>query len=243
MASIQDLVAQIEASPSTIRRDLEYLTSEGLLERTHGGAILVSDIPTTFELDPSINVECRLSEKDAIGSHAATLLRNGESVIFDASSTVLAAAAKAVDLKLKITAVTNHMDIGRICAAQGHWRTYVLGGTLREPPSMILGEAAEAQLSKMHADTCFLGAYAVTGSVLTDPLPEVASLKRCMIRSARRVIALLDGSKFRAPAFAEFCHIEQITEIVTDTSAPPDEVESLRRNGCKVTVVDSSREG
>lgn len=238
MASIQDLVTQIEASPSTIRRDLEYLTAEGLLERTHGGAILVSDFPATFELDPTINAEYRLKEKEAIGSYAATLIRNGESVIFDASTTVRAAAAKAVDLNLKITAVTNHVETGLICSSQGHWRTYILGGALREKISMTLGDTAEDQLSKMHADICFMGTYAITGTILTDPLPEVASLKRCMIKSARRVIALMDSSKFRSPAFAEFCRTDQITEVVTDSGAPKEAVETIRQSGCKVTVVE-----
>lgn len=237
MASVQDITARIEASPSTIRRDLEYLTGEGLLERTHGGAMVASEFPATYELEPSINIESCSDEKQAIGAYAAGLIRSGESIIFDASSTVRVVAAKAVERNLKITAVTNHLDIGHICASQGHWRTYILGGALRENSNMVLGETAETQLSQMHADLCFLGTYSLTGTIMTDPLPEVAALKRRMIRSARRVVALADGSKFRAAAFAEFCGTEALSELVTDTTAPAEALEEIRRSGCKVTVV------
>ncbi len=237
VVSIQELVAEIEASASTIRRDLEHLTAEGALVRTHGGAVALSEPSSTFELEPGINAHIRPTQKMAIGAEAARRIRSGDSVIFDASSTVHAAAEAAASLDLTITAVTNSLDIAQLCAGSTPWRVYVLGGQVRPGSQMLLGDATEGLLTTMHADLCLIGTYAVTDGIMTDPLPEVASLKRRMIRAARRVILLADGTKFRAPAFAEFCRADQVAEVITDAGAPEEAVADLRTRGTTVTVV------
>ncbi|MFC3528107.1 DeoR/GlpR family DNA-binding transcription regulator [Paracoccus mangrovi] len=236
VASVQDLAAAIQASPSTVRRDLEILTHEGMLSRTHGGAVALTEPSSTFELEPRLNARIRAPEKRIIGIEAAKRIRSGESVIFDSSSTVFAAAEAALSLDIEITAVTNSLEIGSICATAENWRLYVLGGMLRPGSPLLTGEPAEHMLATMHADLCLMGVYAITGDIMTDPIPEVASIKRHMIRAARRTILLADGSKFRQPAFAEFCRIPQIAEVITDSSAPEKAVEELRSSGVKVTL-------
>lgn len=240
MVSVQDLVAEIGASPSSIRRDLEYLSSEGLLSRTHGGAVLVTDFPATFELNPSLNSQVRQAEKTAIGREAAARIKSGDSVIFESSSTVRAAVLSAIGMGISITAVTNHIEIAHLCGHTEGWRTFVLGGSLRANTPIVMGDAAENQLANIHTDLCLIGAYAITGLIMTDPLPEISALKRQMIAAARRVIMLADGQKFRAPAFAEFCQAGQISEIITDSSAPLSALTELRDHGVKVTVVQAS---
>lgn len=239
IASVQDLITQIGASPSTIRRDLEYLEAEGLLNRTHGGAVLLSDFPATFELEPSLNAQVRHDEKTAIGREAARRIKSGDSVIFESSSTVRCAVLAAMGTGLSITAVTNHLEIAHLCGNTENWRTFLLGGALRPNTQIVMGEAAETQLSTIHTDLLLIGAYAITGSTMTDPLPEISALKRRMIAAARRVIMLADGSKFRAPAFAEFCQAGQIAEIITDTTPPPEALDVLRQCGVQVTVVEA----
>lgn len=237
VVSILELAAAIEASASTIRRDLEHLTAEGVLVRTHGGAVALSEPSSTFELEVNINAHLRSAQKTAIGAEAALRIRSGDSVIFDSSSTVHAAVQAATLLDLKVTAVTNSLDIAQLCANTPLWRVYVLGGQVKAGSHMLLGDAAEGLLTTMHADLCLIGTFAIADGILTDPLPEVASLKRRMIRAARKVIVLADATKFRAPAFAEFCRVEQVNEVITDASAPPDAVSELRARGITVTVV------
>lgn len=237
VVSVQDLATEIQASPSTIRRDLEYLTSEGGLIRTHGGAVSMSEPSSTFELDQTLNSLVSGPEKAAIGMEAAKRLKSGESVIFDSSSTVFCAAEAAIGRGLEITAVTNSFDIGRIASTAPAWRVYMLGGLVRPNSPTIVGESAENALASVHADVTLMGCYAITGAVLTDPSPEIASLKRRMIKAARRVILLADSTKFRLPAFSEFCKTDQISEIITDDRAPRDAIEGLRSAGVELTVV------
>ena len=89
----------------------------------------------------------------------------------------------------------------------------------------------------MHADLCLIGAYAVTGRLLTDASLEVAALKRRMIRSARRTILLVDSSKFGAPAFCTFSELAAVDEIITDDGIGNEPLAALRSQNVRCTVV------
>ncbi|MDQ0395027.1 DeoR/GlpR family DNA-binding transcription regulator [Labrys monachus] len=237
-ASIQELAEAIGGSQSTIRRDLEQLMEGGYLERTHGGALLVPPLQATFERESAINAHLQRAQKIAIGIEAAQRLNTRESVIFESSSTVMEAARAALTRDLTLTVVTNSLDIALLASGVPSWRVIMPGGTIRPGGWRALtGEPGESFFQTVHADLCFTGAYAVTGNLLTDAALEVASLKRAMIRSARRTIALVDSSKFTAPAFSTFCDLSAIDELITDDGILPEHLASLRSYNVKVTVV------
>lgn len=236
-ATIQELADDIRASPSTIRRDLDQLTEEGYLERTHGGVLLVPPLRATFEREPSLNALLQHDQKIAIGLVAAQRLNPRDSVIFDSSSTVLEAARAAVLRDIPLTAVTNNLESALVCSKCPSWRVIMPGGTIRPSTQSMVGEPGEAFLGTIHVDVCLIGAYAVTGRVLTDATIEVASLKRAMIQSARRTILLVDSSKFQAPAFSTFCEISEIDEVITDDGISEADLAALRAQSVKVTVV------
>jgi len=236
-ASIQELTDKIGGSPSTIRRDLEQLTEGGYLERTHGGVLLVPPLRATFERDSSLNAHFQHREKSAIGHEAAKRLNGGESVIFDSSSTVTE-AVKAVALRqINLTVATNNIEVARIGASVPQWRVIVTGGTVRPGSYLLAGEPGESFFNTIHADVCFIGSLAVTGSLLTDATMEVASIKRAMIRSARRTILLVDSSKFQAPAFSTFGDLSQISEVISDEGIDPAIAAGIRNYGPSVTIV------
>ncbi|SHE52159.1 transcriptional regulator, DeoR family [Kaistia soli DSM 19436] len=244
-ASIQELSESIGASASTIRRDLEYLTDAGYLERTHGGAVLATPTRATFELDSSTNAQLFTLQKRAIGRLAATRLSSKDSVIFDSSSTVLEAARAAVERRVELTAVTNSLDIASLCRSAPTIRVIVPGGSLRVGSQTLVGDPGETFLKTVHADLCFVGAQAITGNQLTDAAIEIASMKRIMLSSARRTILLIDSSKFHAPAFCTFCEVQRIDEIITDSGVTPENLAALAAFGVTVTVaeVDPSEAG
>jgi DeoR/GlpR family transcriptional regulator of sugar metabolism len=237
-ASILELSEAIGASASTIRRDLEQLTEGGYLERTHGGALFVPPLQATFEHEPSLNAQLQHPQKRAIGAMAALRLNPRESVLFDTGSTVLEAVRATAERQIPLTAVTNSLEAASLCAACPSWRVIVPGGTVRAGSQMMVGEPGVSFLGTIHADVCLVGAYAITGRVLTDASLEVASLKRAMIQSARRAILLIDSTKFRAPSFSAFCDISAISEVITDDGISADHLALLRSFNIKVTAVD-----
>src|SRR5438876_6612051 len=239
-ASILELSEAIGASASTIRRDLEQLTEGGYLERTHGGALFVPPLQATFEHEPSLHAQLHHPQKRAIGAMAALRLNPRESVIFDTGSTVLEAVRATAERQIPLTAVTNSLEAASFCAACPSWRVIVPGGTVRAGSQMMVGEPGVSFLGTIHADVCLVGAYAITGRILTDASLEVASLKRAMIQSARRAILLIDSTKFRAPSFSAFCDIEAISEVITDDGVSEDHLAMLRSFNIKVTLVDAA---
>jgi DeoR family transcriptional regulator, aga operon transcriptional repressor len=236
-ASIFELAEEIGGSPSTIRRDLEHLTQAGYLERTHGGALLMSDMRASHEGDYPLNAQLAKPQKHAIGLEAAKRLQPHESVIFDSSSTVFEAAKAAAELKLPLTVVTNSLEIAMLASAVPDWKVIVPGGTVKPGSTLLTGDPGEEFFRRIHADICLTGSHSVHGKILTDSTMEVASLKRAMIRSARKSILLIDGTKFRPPAFSPFAELTDMAEIITDDGISPENLAAMRSYEVKVTVV------
>ena len=236
-ASIQELAEAIGISTSTVRRDLEHLEERGYLERSHGGALIQKQLQSTFEPEAAITAEFDRPEKEAIGRAVANTLRSGESVIFDSSSTVLAAARRCVERKLALTAVTNDLGIGQTLAASDAIRVVILGGTICAGSLTAVGEPGQDFLGSLSADVALIGTHALSGASLTETSLEAAAMKRAMIAAARRVVLLADASKFRPAAFCRICDVDAIHELFTDTRADPADLGRLRDQGVKVTVV------
>ncbi|MGE0005726.1 MAG: FGGY family carbohydrate kinase [Parvibaculaceae bacterium] len=145
----------------------------------------------------------------------------------------------AAERQIPLTAVTNSLETAGLAAACPSWRVIVPGGTVRTGSQMMVGEPGVSFFGTIHADLCLVGAYALTGRILSDASLEVASLKRAMIGSARRAILLIDSSKFRAPSFSAFCDISAISEVITDDGADPAQLTVLRALDVEVTVANA----
>lgn len=235
-ASIQDLADRLGASISTVRRDLLFLTEQGYLDRTHGGAVIRRTPAARFEPEPSIAAEMFRAEKEAIGVLAATRIRPGQSVLLDASSTVHAAARVIAGLGLAVTAVTNDLRCAAILACAPGIQTIVTGGTIRPGSATLVGEPARSFLGSVHVDIAFIGVHTISGTVLTETSLEVAGMKRLMIASARQIVVLADSGKFAPPSFCEICPVAEVDEVITDAGATDEQVGEVRAAGTLCTV-------
>jgi DeoR family transcriptional regulator of aga operon len=214
--SVKELACLLAASEATIRRDLDDLKRRGSIARSHGGAVLDRSLRTTFE--PAYNYASKMAyaEKLAIGEYAASRLEEGQSVIFDSSSTVCEAARFAAEKGKKISAITNDVNTATILAQAPSIRVIVLGGTIRTGSYTTLGEPGSAFLEGLHVDVTILGIHAIHDGNLSDTSVEVAAMKRSMVRAGRRIMVLADSTKFGTPAFCDVCSLSEITEIITD---------------------------
>jgi DeoR family transcriptional regulator of aga operon len=241
-ADIQELADIIGASASTIRRDLEHLERHGALERTHGGAVLQNADRATYEPELSIAAQFARTEKEAIGAAIAADLRPGQSIIFDASTTVLEVARRIAAQPLPLTAVTNSLAVAQVLAGVPDLHLVVPGGTVRPGTLTLVGRPGEDFLGTIHADITLLGTHAVTGNLLTETSLEVAAMKRAMIAAARKTIVLADSSKFSPPSFCTICNLHEIDELVTDEGIDPVHLANLRSLDVVVRVVPVSDE-
>lgn len=235
--TLQQLTDALHVSLSTLRRDLDSLAEDGIVERTHGGAILRHQQYSTFE--PNIAAARDLSprEKSLIGATAAEALLPGQSVIFDSGSTVLEAAKAVVARKIEIVAVTNDIEIAQVLNSSPYVQVHVLGGQLRPGSNTLVGEEVQNDARAIRADVLFFGGHAISENVISETSTEVASVKRTLMKSANSCRLLVDSSKFRPRVFMTVCDITELAEIITDEGAPHEELERIRSAGIKLTIV------
>lgn len=235
--TLQQLEQALRVSLSTLRRDLDALAAEGLVDREHGGAVLRHQEYSTFEPDHAAAAELSPREKRVIGEAAAAALTPRQSVIFDSGSTVLEAARAAVRRGIPLTAVTNDVAIAQALGASPQVHVTVLGGTLRAGSNTLTGDVVIEAARAIHADVLLLGAHAVSNGELSETAPEVVAVKKAFLRAARVRRLLIDGSKFRPPAFMRVAGVGELDEVLTDDGAAADNVDALRAAGVAVTVV------
>lgn len=237
--TLGQLEQALGASPSTLRRDLDSLAAEGIVDRTHGGALLRQQAPeyATFEPEPEAAAELSPREKAAIGQAAAEALLPRQSVIFDSGTTVLEAARAAVRRQIPLTAVTNDLVIAQVLGKSPLIQVHMLGGLLRPGSTTVIGQTLVEQAAALHADVLLMGAHAVTDSVISETSAELAGVKRALMKAANSTRLLVDSSKFRPRAFMQIATLDAVSEIVTDSGIAPADEERLRALELKLSVV------
>jgi len=236
VVTLHQLASALTVSISTLRRDLDGLAEEGILDRTYGGALLRDQRYSTFEPEFPAALELSPQEKRLIGMAAAASLVPGQSVIFDSGSTALEAARAVVARNIEILAITNDIHIAQVLGTSPAVRVHVLGGQLRPGSNTLMGEEVLAGARAIRADVLFLGAHAVTEGVLSETSAEVAAVKRALLKSAATHLLLVDSSKFRPRVFMSVCTLADIDEVITDGQAPQEVLDDIRRSGTRLTI-------
>lgn len=235
-ASVAEIAHALDVSESTARRDIDKLTKEGIVSRSHGGAAIVE--PTTFEPLFKDRQLQNTEEKARIGRHAVTLLRPGQSVIFDSSSTVLSAIQSLSQSPVPLTAVTNDVNAASALALVPQVSVILPGGEIRAGSFTLLGSYAQSFFGRLCADVALIGIHSITDTVLSEAGLPVAGIKRAIIEAARRVVLLADHSKFGASAFVEVAKLDVVDDLITDKATPEEVLDAATTSlGTRVHVV------
>jgi len=230
---VADLSATLGVSGATVRRDLQALDRHQLVVRTHGGALAQQ---VGEEVPARLKAALRQPEKRRIGRAAADLVEDGSVVGMTGGTTALELARALADRRA-ITIVTNAIDIAAELAERRRLRLVVIGGIVRQSLELV-GPAAEAMLANYHLDTAFIGVDGLTpdeGCTTYDEMEAQTDL--AFLRRARRVVVITDSSKLGRVTFARISHLDQVSAIVTDRGARPEQVDALRRAGVEVLTV------
>ncbi len=241
---VSDLAVQFGVSPVTIRKDLFVLEAEARVVRTHGGAIAPRG---SSRPEPAFEVRERLQldEKSRIGAAAARLVVDGDSIVFDASTTALYVARHLKQRTWhQLTVVTNSIRIALELAGQPGITVLMLGGRVRAEALSVVGPLGDGVFRRVNVQKAFVGAVGLTmESGLSDAMEEEAQIKRAMVAAAREVYALVDHTKFGRTASATFCRTDRLDGILTDEQAPADLVAAIRELGVAVTLVAPGADG
>jgi DeoR family transcriptional regulator, aga operon transcriptional repressor len=234
-AKVNELVRRFNTSAVTIRSDLNELDQRGLVQRSHGGAVIQD---TVFRESPVYErIKSQSKEKQRIGAMAATLVREGETIILDSGTTTLEVARHLKNIP-NLQVITNGVNIAAELLSSRNTQIIMMGGTVRNDSASIVGRSTEDMLEQFSADKLFLcGAgcdpdFGVSGTNLEETMAN-----RAMLRAAREIIVVADASKFGKRSMSLIASFSEVDMVISDVSLLPELQDRIRSFGCKLLLV------
>ena len=230
-AAVADLSQRLGVSTATIRRDLTYLHSEGVLERVHGGAAPVGPAEPPFDVVAVDHQDAKVR----VAAAAAGLVRDGDVLLVDIGTTT-SHLARALHGR-EVTVITSSLAVYEELAHDEAVQLIVLGGVVRRNYRSLVGFLTEHAIRQVHADVLFLSTSGVRrdGSVLDTTAVEVP-VKRAMLAAAERTVLVADAGKFPGRGIARVCGADALAAVVTDESADPETLARLNDRGVEVVT-------
>ena len=230
--SLQQLAAAVEASESTVRRDLEYLDAQGHIHRTRGGAAYSGESLT----DLSVRESRASVEKQAIARHMADLISSGDTVLLDGGSTTLEVARHLTGKVLQV--VTNSLPIASLMMNQERIELIFIGGYVYPKTGVALGDQAVEALRNIYVSQLVMSAGGVTSEGLFNSNALLVDTERQMIRAAEHVTLVADHTKFGQRALSHLCPLNEVNQVVSNISLGQDWQDMLRGKGITLSLAD-----
>ncbi|MBU4336628.1 MAG: DeoR/GlpR family DNA-binding transcription regulator [Actinobacteria bacterium] len=236
--TVARLAEHFEVSPDTIRRDLDQLDADGVLIRTHGGAVSPVALPRPeFGLD--VRLRLHADAKETIGRLAATLVQDGDALMLNAGTTTLAVARNLRE-RHDLTIATNSLRLPAEVVPSMIRDLYIFGGSVRLTAQGTVGPlqipiAATGGDLGIRCDLTLVGVGAVdpASGYSTSNLAEAVMMGEMMARGTR-VAVLADSSKFGRRLFAQIAELDRADYLVTDSPPPAALATALERAGVQV---------
>lgn len=214
---VSDLTEALSVSDMTVRRDLDLLARQGLVEKVHGGATAPA-LNSTDEPGFETKSELARKEKDAIAALAVTLVRPGCAVGLSAGTTTWTLAHRLLDVP-GITVVTNSVEIASVFYRSPRPdQTIVLTGGVRTPSDALVGPVAVATLRSLNLDIVFLGVHGMDEHIgFTSPNLLEAETSRALARAARRLAVVADHTKWGVVGISTIAALHEADVLLSDS--------------------------
>ncbi|MCZ7461743.1 DeoR/GlpR family DNA-binding transcription regulator [Streptomyces sp. WMMC940] len=242
---VNELTHRLNVSDMTVRRDLDALARQGVLEKVHGGAVPVAQASAHepgFEAKSSLE----LRAKEDIARAAAEMVVPGSAVALSGGTTTYALAHHLLDVA-RLTVVTNSVrvaDVFHTAQRSGGTSgpppgapTVVLTGGVRTPSDSLVGPVADQAIRSLHFDVLFLGVHGISVEAgLSTPNLAEAETNRRLVRSARRVVVVADHTKWGTVGLSSFARLDEVDTLVTDSGLPERAREEIAEHLPKLVV-------
>lgn len=223
-------------SDSTVRRDLESLEEAGEARRTHGGVYWTgqSDTIHTFRS----RRDDGWPRKQAIGSAAAELIDDGDTILLDGGSTVYELARLIVHRPLQV--VTNSLPVAHLLSTSDSIDLIMIGGCVRRRTSVTIGPMADAMLADINVSKTFLSVAGVTQRGFFNSDMMLVESERAMLAAADQAIVLADSSKFGKVSLSQICGLDDVGRVVTDSELDNRWIETFDSHRTELILASSS---
>jgi DeoR family transcriptional regulator, fructose operon transcriptional repressor len=222
-AEVRDLAEALDTSEITVRRDLTRLAADGLLVRTHGGAMQTGLVPrpVSFGQKSAVNE----AQKDHICRIAATLIEDDDVIFLDCGSTVVRLCPLIRQRSIRV--ITNSLPV--VAELLGSAVTLnLIGGEVDPVRQAMHGLMASEHIARYRATKAFVGADGLSVSGLSANSEIEAALTRSLMAHADRTIVLADGSKLGRDSYVQFAPLSAVHTLITDPGADAAVVAELR---------------
>jgi len=215
--SLADLAQAIHVSESTIRRDLDRLHQQGMVKRTHGGAMFLgggSALPALEERFAS-----QIEEKRLIARAAVARIRDGDALLLDGGTTTLEVARLLVGRSLQI--VTNSLPIAQLFASRAETDLIMLGGYVYPKTGVALGPLSVRMMDDVHVQQTIMSVGGITAKGLFNSNLLLVETERKMMACADEVVVVADHTKVGRQALAFLCELAKVDTLIVDDHLTP----------------------
>ncbi|MBE5734680.1 MAG: DeoR/GlpR transcriptional regulator [Clostridiales bacterium] len=231
-ATVEELASELYVSGATIRRDLRSMEKQGLIKRSHGGAMPFKS--SAEESAFAIREQENTSAKRAMANLAVKLIKNGDSVFLDSSTTVGVTIPLFNNFNY-LSVTTTGLRNALLLSQTNNIKIYIAGGLIQNHSNSITGTDTMDYISRIHADISLIscsGLDLVNG--FTDASIEQAKLKQQMRKNSTKVAMLCDSTKFNKTFLCTDFHFDDIDYLITEKTPPIEYVEKIATTKCKL---------
>ena len=238
IARTVDLYKMLETSEATVWRDLEWLEQKGIIERTHGGAMLSQRI--TLEPEYQLRAKKHPEEKQRIGALAASLIENGD-IVFINSGTTATQVIHHIRGKANITVFTNNF-YAALEMGEPDFHYHLIGGDFQPRSLSTTGRLATENLKQVYANKTIIGVDGISlKHGCTVPSDAEAEVVRLMIEHTKgQVIIVADHSKWGMVSNFQVASLDEINKLVTDDAIDVSAIESLAAHSIDTLIADDN---
>tara|TARA_R110002049_G_scaffold307712_2_gene509139 strand:- start:116986 stop:117783 length:798 start_codon:yes stop_codon:yes gene_type:complete len=230
---VADLAAQYGVSTETIRRDVADLSEDGHLRRAFGGA---SAPHPGVRRDLDERRAQRVAERETMARYAATLVKDGDTIMIDAGATTMEFARFLSYAGTQVVALTNSLQVAMILGQSKAARVLLAPGDYLPEEAAVTGIETVDFIARYNATACFLGASALSAAGVTEAIAPFVHVKRMMLRQSQKNHFLIDASKIGQTHLSTIATCAEINVLITDR-APSDAMSmTLKTAGAEILV-------
>lgn len=230
---VHELATSLQVSDLTVRRDLDALAEEGLIERFHGGGRLIG---RRQGADPSGAGTTHDVEKRLIAVAAARCVRPGDTVMLSGGTTTLALFREIAAMEIQV--ITNNTLLIGAVDGKTAASLFLLGGEYNKNTRAVNGDMTNLALNQIHGSICFLGANGISQLAgLTSTIHAAGAVNRLMANQCNgNIVVVADSSKVGKTANFVSLKLSEVRMLITDDGAEPAEIAAFRANGVETLI-------
>jgi DeoR/GlpR family transcriptional regulator of sugar metabolism len=237
-ATVEELASELFVSGATIRRDLRSMEKQGLIKRSHGGAMPFKS--SAEESAFAIREQENTVAKKTIASLAAKLIKNGDSVFIDSSSTT-GAVIPLLNGYQYLSVTTTGIRNALLLSQTNSVKIYIAGGQIQNHSNSIIGTDTMDYISRIHADVALVSCSGVDAHYgFTDSSIEQSKLKQQMRKNSSILAVLCDSTKFGKTFLCTNFHFDEVDYLITDKTPPQEFLEKIANTKCKLLTPENT---